>query len=151
MGSTALDQNQSSPPTTEEGLGASGRNSQAPARFTAQYSTSTCCPAAFRLSQYEDVGQQGRETAQPPSSSPGVGRHLRASWVLINANYIGVVINLGTQVLADENKTIPFFAVRVPAAIIKEPQLRIMWVRTLDWEGGIKVALFFGVYVCVSQ
>lgn len=27
---------------------------------------STCCPAAFRPSEYEDGGQQGREDAQPP-------------------------------------------------------------------------------------
>lgn len=37
------------------------------------------------------------------SSSPGVRKDLKASWVLINANYIGAVINLGSQVLAGEN------------------------------------------------
>lgn len=46
----------------------------------------------------------------PPSSSPGVGKDLKAPWVLINANYIGAVINLGAPVLADENKTITLFS-----------------------------------------
>lgn len=40
--------------------------------------------------------------------SRGVGKDLKPSWVLINANYVRAVINLGTLVLADENKTIPF-------------------------------------------
>lgn len=71
---------------------------------------STCCPAASRPSPYEDGGQQGEERMlSHPSSSPGVGKDSKASWVLINANYGGAVINLGTPVLADENKTITFF------------------------------------------
>ena len=81
-----------------------------------------------------------------PSSSLEWGRTRRLLGFLINANYAGAVINLGTQVLADENKTIPFLPLWVPAAIIKEPQSEIVWVRTPDWEAGIS----YLVYVCVS-
>lgn len=82
----------------------------------------------------------------PSSSSPGVGKDEEASWALINANYAGAVINPGTPVLADENKTIIFLPVHVPAAIIKE-QSEIVWVRTLGREAGIKMAPSFGACV----
>lgn len=68
----------------------------------------TCCPTAFTQSEYEDVGQQGRGASQPAPSSPSVRKDWKAPWALINANYARAVINLGTLVLADENKTITF-------------------------------------------
>lgn len=56
----------------------------------------------------KDAGQWKRDAQPPSSSSQGVGKDLKPSWVLINANYVRAVINLGTLVLADENKTIAF-------------------------------------------
>lgn len=56
----------------------------------------------------KDAGQWKRDAQPPSSSSRGVGKDLKPSWVLINANYVRAVINLGTLVLADENKTIAF-------------------------------------------
>lgn len=49
-----------------------------------------------------------RKPSCPSSPSRGVGKDQKPSWFLINANYVGAVINLATPVLADENKTITF-------------------------------------------
>lgn len=72
-GAASLDQDQSSPPTAEEKLGPSGHNTVTQIHHSVLYNpsshlrlASTCCPAAFRVSEYEDRGQQGREDAQPP-------------------------------------------------------------------------------------
>lgn len=68
-------------------------------------------PRSLSESEYEERARQGRGDAQPlllrPLSLSG-GRTGSLLGYLINANYVRAVINLGTPVLADENKTITF-------------------------------------------
>lgn len=131
--------------------GAPGHKNQVSARFslTTPHPPAALQPADPLGSRTGAKGGGDKLLSQPSSSSSssGIKRHFRASSALINANYMGPVINLGTQVLADENKTIGFFPVWAPAAIIKEPLLRMVWVRTAAGEAEIKMALLFGVCV----
>lgn len=137
------------------------RRLQVSARFNAQDPTSTCCPAepgSKRKKKKKNRKKTKREggdllLSQPStSSSSGIRRHFRASSALINANYMGLVINLGTQVLADENKTLRFF--------FSQCECQQLSLRSRCWEPcgwgrragrqGIKMALLFGVCVGLS-